>query len=388
MRNLRTSATFTIGWVWFTPRASNSLKTTCLLILLSHLVRRVLELAAAHPEFAAPCLGIHPVQHEESGVPRPVRPEETAAMMVLLEKHADVLVAVGEIGLDYSPWILRGEDYRLKKLEPTAEIVTVESSTAASADPNERERIAKANQIAAFREQVLFAKAHGLPVNVHSRNAGKYVVEMLAELQADKVLLHAFDGSAAVAKRAVALGYCFSVPPNVVRSPHFQQVVATIPIENLLLETDAPALAPLPKPAAAAGADASAGDCCGAPASSSQADNVKAEEAVASQSGSSPATATTTATSSSSSSLASSSKGKGSSSGKASSKASKASAAPPLAFDDLVPPVPDPARNEPANVYLSAQAVARIKNIPVEEVVRITTANAIRIFPKLARLLA
>jgi hypothetical protein len=59
------------------------------------------------------------------------------------------------------------------------------------------------------------------------------------------VVLHAFDGSVKVAKKAMAAGYFFSVPPSTCRSPGFQNLVKAVPLELLLLESDAPALSPV-----------------------------------------------------------------------------------------------------------------------------------------------
>lgn len=44
-------------------------------------------------------------------------------------------------------------------------------------------------------------------------------------------------------------------------------------------------------------------------------------------------------------------------------------------------------RNEPKNVYIAAEYIAKIKGIPVEEVIEVTTQNALKVFPKLRNFL-
>ena len=62
------------------------------------------------------------------------------------------------------------------------------------------------------------ARELDLPLNVHSRSAGRHAVSLLLERGARRVQLHAFDGKLSSALPAVEAGYFFSVPPSVVRS--------------------------------------------------------------------------------------------------------------------------------------------------------------------------
>jgi TatD DNase family protein len=164
---------------------------------------RILALAAEHP-LLRPCAGLFPTYLDEA---------EAGEVVRFLDRNRDRLVAVGEVGLDH--W---------KVQEPAGLEI--------------QERI--------FRRFVQAALRLDLPVNVHSRSAGRRTIEVLREEGARRVLLHAFDGRAATAAPAVEAGYFFSVPPSTVRSAQKQKLFRRLPLENLLLETDSPVLGPDP----------------------------------------------------------------------------------------------------------------------------------------------
>jgi TatD DNase family protein len=137
--------------------------------------------------------------------------EKAAEMAAFIRRHRQHLWAVGEVGLDF--WVVK-EDSQ------------------------------KALQKEIFKFFIQLAVELDLPLNVHSRSAGRHAVAMLLENNAVKVQLHAFDGKPGAALPAVEAGYFFSIPPSVVRSRQKQKLVKQLPLDCLLVETDSPVLGP------------------------------------------------------------------------------------------------------------------------------------------------
>jgi len=160
-----------------------------------------IELAEAHPELRA-AAGLYPSCLDLN---------QAKAMHSFIRKERSRLVAIGEVGLDY--WIVKEESDRELQREIFCGFIEL------SLDLD-------------------------LPLNVHSRSAGRHAVELLLERGARKVLLHAFDGKVASALPAVEAGYFFSIPPSVIRSHQKQKLVKQLPLSCLLVETDSPVLGP------------------------------------------------------------------------------------------------------------------------------------------------
>ncbi len=156
-----------------------------------------------------PCLGFHPDRFADDR-PMPTR-EVMDAAVAQIRKHRNDIAAIGEVGLDY--WWVK--------------------------DP-ERRRI----QRSLLEEMATLSTELALPLNVHSRSAGHYTVDLLLAAGARWVLMHAFDGRASHAVRAAEAGYLLSVPPSVVRSDQKQKLVRRLPLESLALESDSPVLGP------------------------------------------------------------------------------------------------------------------------------------------------
>ncbi len=166
--------------------------------------KKNLELAAKHSALR-PAAGLYPTILDEA------KAEEMHGFIRAMRAR---LVAVGEVGLDF--WIVK-------------------------------EAFEKELQKEIFKSFITLSRELGLPLNVHSRSAGRHAVALLLECNAAKVQMHAFDGKASAAMPALEAGYFFSIPPSVVRSRQKQKLVKKIPLSRILVETDSPVLGPDPK---------------------------------------------------------------------------------------------------------------------------------------------
>lgn len=99
----------------------------------------------------------------------------------------------------------------------------------------------------AFRAHLTLAREQRLPIIVHCRNAHRDVLEMLTETET-AVIMHAFSGSVEIARECVARDYFISLAgPVTFRNADLPVKVAReVPASLLLVETDAPVLAPHP----------------------------------------------------------------------------------------------------------------------------------------------
>jgi TatD DNase family protein len=106
-------------------------------------------------------------------------------------------------------------------------------------------------QIANFRAHIAAARASGLPLIVHSRDADDDTIAVLEEEMAKGPftgLIHCFTGTQRLADAALALGLYISVSgiATFKNSHGLREILATVPLDRLLVETDAPFLAPVP----------------------------------------------------------------------------------------------------------------------------------------------
>ncbi|CAB1062226.1 hypothetical protein D1BOALGB6SA_7002 [Olavius sp. associated proteobacterium Delta 1] len=166
--------------------------------------KRNIELAAMHPTLR-PAAGLYPTILDL---------DQAEQMRSFIRKERSKLVAIGEVGLDF--WAV--------KEAPQMEL-----------------------QIEILKTFISLSQELDLPLNIHSRSAGRHAVGLLLESGATRVQMHAFDGRASAALPAVEAGFFFSIPPSVVRSRQKQKLVKHLPLSCLLVETDSPVLGPEPK---------------------------------------------------------------------------------------------------------------------------------------------
>ncbi|MDE3089238.1 MAG: TatD family hydrolase [Chloroflexota bacterium] len=99
----------------------------------------------------------------------------------------------------------------------------------------------------AFSAQLDLAAELGKPVVIHDRDAHSELMEILARRRAVRGILHCFSGDLEMARQAIDLGYCISFAGNVTfkNARRLQEIARALPLERIVIETDAPYLSPL-----------------------------------------------------------------------------------------------------------------------------------------------
>jgi TatD DNase family protein len=99
-----------------------------------------------------------------------------------------------------------------------------------------------------FRAHIAAARDTGLPLIVHARQADDEIAGILEEEQPPAGVLHCFSSGRSLAERALALGFYISISGIVTfrNAYDLRAIVRDVPLDRLLVETDAPYLAPVP----------------------------------------------------------------------------------------------------------------------------------------------
>ena len=105
-------------------------------------------------------------------------------------------------------------------------------------------------QIKRFREQIALARELHLPLVVHDRDAHQETLDILKSEKAADCggIIHCFSGDYRMAKECLDMGFYISIPGTITfkNAGEFQEIVTKLPLDSLLIETDAPFLAPVP----------------------------------------------------------------------------------------------------------------------------------------------
>lgn len=176
---------------------------------------QLIERTDKYPKFVYGCFGFHPevmIKYTKADIEN---------YMDFIRQHKEKVAAVGEVGLDYN-WTT-----------------------------SSHEQVKSRNILASFIE---LAKELDKPLVIHSRNGkdntdGKNegiqdTLDMLAGMGAKRVMLHCFSGNEAQLKFALEHGWFISYATVLVKSFKHQRLAAATPMEQMLLETDAPWLDP------------------------------------------------------------------------------------------------------------------------------------------------
>ena len=110
------------------------------------------------------------------------------------------------------------------------------------------ELIPRADQERVFRVHIAAARATGLPLIIHAREADLEIARILEEERPPPGVLHCFTGGRVLAEAAIALGFYVSISGIVTfkNADALRAIVGDLPLDRLLVETDAPYLAPVP----------------------------------------------------------------------------------------------------------------------------------------------
>jgi len=174
----------------------------------SSTTNKMLKLSQLFPKNCFPMIGLHPCSVQQSSLEK-----EIEHVTKMLDKHH--FVAIGEIGIDL---------YWDKS--------TIEF------------------QKQAFEAQINLAKKHQLPIVIHVRNSFKEAIEIVEKLNDEKLsgVFHCFTGNLEEAQRIINLDNFYLGIGGVItfKNGGIDKIIDQINLDNIILETDSPYLAPKP----------------------------------------------------------------------------------------------------------------------------------------------
>lgn len=184
-------------------------KTLCLPCITEASLSRMEEMCAGFRGICYPMIGLHPTELGDDY-------QVVLDRMYKELKGCDRYIAVGEVGLD-----LYWDDTR------------------------------KNEQLDAFRQQIEWAAETGLPLAIHSRNAFDDLYKVMDDNRSKGLtgVFHCFSGDAGEARKLLSFdGFYLGIGGVVTyRKSNLPSVLADVPLERVVLETDSPYLAPVPR---------------------------------------------------------------------------------------------------------------------------------------------
>jgi len=160
--------------------------------------RRTLAITRQNVEVYA-AVGLHPWNVESLS--------QVDAVATLLHESREEITAIGEVGLDHT-FVKEPQRWKIQEL--------------------------------ALEQLTGLAKEFNLPLITHGKGFETGLVEFLIDHDAEDVVLHWFVGSEKAVKRALEAGYYFSITPAVLFQAKLRKVVELVPLDRLMLESDAP----------------------------------------------------------------------------------------------------------------------------------------------------
>lgn len=168
-------------------------------------IARMLQVAKEYPDMCYPMMGLHPEDVKE----------DWAQVLDRMEMQLDGMIAVGEVGLDFY-W-----DTTFRK-----------------------------EQIEAFECQICWAVERNLPLVIHMRKAEQELLEVMERHKSDGLrgVFHCFGGSKETASRMLKHeGFVLGIGGVVTfKNSRLAETLRYVPLDRIVLETDAPYLAPVP----------------------------------------------------------------------------------------------------------------------------------------------
>lgn len=169
-----------------------------------HTQTALLDLEARHPGICMGMTGVHPCHIKAD------YKDELAFVEGELARRS--WVALGEIGLDFY-W----------------------------------DRTFEQEQYAAFHRQIELAMHYKIPIVIHSRESMKESIGVVREHPGVRGIFHCFSGDAAAAREIVELGFYLGIGGVLTyKNSGLPEAIRDVPLESLVLETDAPYLTPVP----------------------------------------------------------------------------------------------------------------------------------------------